>query len=48
MAMLVHVGISNCCRKNNKAISAIFEFAVTKGNLPVLLSGDFNVEIEES
>lgn len=35
-------------QKNNKAISAIFEFAVTKGNLPALLSGDFNVEIEES
>ena len=43
--MLVHDGM---LQKNNKAISAIFEFAVTKGNLPVVLSGDFNVEIDES
>ena len=34
-------------QKNNKAISAVFEFAATKGNLPVILSGDYNVEISE-
>ena len=33
--------------KNNEAIQATFEFAVTKGNLPVFLGGDFNVEVEE-